>query len=126
MRPTQGAGAGQAIEDAYILASILADAHTTLSNLPTALKIYEEIRLPRGNDVIARSRKNGRLFEFTDSQFHHFRNTVIQDGDSAEKERFQDYVKVIVDNWEWAWTTTPVDDLERALKLLQERVSSSK
>ena len=44
MTPHQGSGAEQAIEDAYILGSILGSFFVKLEKLPTALKIYEEVR----------------------------------------------------------------------------------
>ena len=66
MTPFQGSGAGQAIEDAYILAALLAHHGTTLSTLPTALKVYESIRLPLANNVQRASRDNGLLCTFQD------------------------------------------------------------
>ena len=66
MTPFQGSGAGQAIEDAYILAALLAHPSTTLSTLPTALKVYESIRLPFANRVQKASRNNGLLTSFQD------------------------------------------------------------
>ena len=57
MTPHQGSGAGQAIEDAYILGSVLGSPSVKLRTLPTALKIYEEVRLPSVNDIQRRSAK---------------------------------------------------------------------
>ena len=42
MLPHQGAGAGQAFEDGFILAIVLAHPADTLENLPEALKIYDD------------------------------------------------------------------------------------
>ena len=85
--------------------------------------MYEEIRLPKANDVIRRSRRNGRLYELEEPEFADLRSEVLPQN---WEDRLSSLGDTIVQNWEWAWTTTPVDDLERALKLLQERVSSSK
>ncbi|PSR73284.1 hypothetical protein PHLCEN_2v10862, partial [Hermanssonia centrifuga] len=64
MTPHQGTGAGQAIEDACVLASLLGHPSTTLDTLSCALKAYEEIRLPFANNVLMRSRLAGLLYEF--------------------------------------------------------------
>lgn len=72
MTPHLGSGAGQAIEDAYILASLLAHPGTTRETLHDALKVYEAVRLPHGLMVQRLSRLNGRLFEFVDPRFVDF------------------------------------------------------
>ena len=69
MSPYQGAGAGQAIEDAYVLAALLTHPLTTVATLPTALKIYESIRLPYANKVKKASRDNGFISMFSDPRF---------------------------------------------------------
>lgn len=68
MAPHQGSGAGQAVEDAYILAALLSNPLTTLKTLPTALKVYEEVRLPFAKDVLRRTAVNGRLYEFNEPE----------------------------------------------------------
>ncbi|EIM91630.1 FAD/NAD-P-binding domain-containing protein [Stereum hirsutum FP-91666 SS1] len=55
-----GAGAGQAMEDAYLLSRILTHPLTTISTLPTALKIYEHIRLPFANEIVKTARRRCR------------------------------------------------------------------
>lgn len=44
----QGSGAGQVVEDALILAEVLADVNTkTAADIPLAFKAYDVIRRPR-------------------------------------------------------------------------------
>ncbi|KAJ7227879.1 salicylate hydroxylase [Mycena haematopus] len=64
MTPHQGSGAGQAIEDACILATVLGHRRTTRENLPRALRIFDEIRRPATTNVVEGSRMNGRYFSF--------------------------------------------------------------
>jgi len=64
MEPHIGAGAGQAIEDAYILGRLLAHAATTLDRLPQALKIYEDVRMSYARQVAEDSKANGVAYEF--------------------------------------------------------------
>ena len=73
--------------------------------------------------MIERSRHNGRLFEFIDPEAVDLRNTVVRE-DESSKARLSALAHVIEDNWSWAWTTTPVDDKDAALRLLQQRVEN--
>lgn len=45
-------GAGQALEDSYILGRLLGHPKTTLQTLHSSLVIYDEVRRPRGNKVL--------------------------------------------------------------------------
>ncbi|KAI0028281.1 hypothetical protein K488DRAFT_73896 [Vararia minispora EC-137] len=62
MTPFQGAGASQAIEDAFLLASLLASSRTTRSTAPRALQLYSQVRQPAAARVATLSRNNGLLF----------------------------------------------------------------
>ncbi|KAH8111716.1 FAD/NAD-binding domain-containing protein [Phellopilus nigrolimitatus] len=126
MTPHQGSGAGQAIEDAYILASILAHPLTTLASIPAALKVYETVRLPHANDVQRRSRENGKLYEFADPRFADLNlggGTISSEPDPQTLWKLGD---AIFENWKWAWTTDIEDDRKKAIALLEERVSGEK
>jgi salicylate hydroxylase len=77
MEPHLGAGAGQAMEvrtiirrtdanssaakDAFVLGRLLAHPLTTLSNVSTALKAYQVVRLPFAQFVARESERNGCL-----------------------------------------------------------------
>ncbi|THH09273.1 hypothetical protein EW145_g2128 [Phellinidium pouzarii] len=64
MTPHQGAGGGQAIEDAHVLAALLAHSRTTRETLPDALRAYDAVRIPEANAVVNSSRLNGMMYEF--------------------------------------------------------------
>ncbi|KAM5540139.1 hypothetical protein V8D89_006279 [Ganoderma adspersum] len=59
MLPYQGAGAGQAFEDGFVLSLILSSPSVTLSNLQEALKIYDDLRRPFSQGVQRGSERNG-------------------------------------------------------------------
>lgn len=63
MLPHQGAGAGQAIEDAYVLAQLLNKPGLQKEDIPLVLQAYERLRLPRANAVQRTSREGGDLYE---------------------------------------------------------------
>lgn len=64
--PHQGAGAGQAIEDGYILSRALADWLSGGRKTPLKdwMGLYQQIRLPRAQKVVETSRQAGALYEF--------------------------------------------------------------
>ncbi|KAA1470032.1 FAD/NAD(P)-binding domain-containing protein [Dentipellis sp. KUC8613] len=62
MTPFQGAGAGQAIEDAHLLSSLLTHPLTTRATAAHALRVYSDVRRPLAHGVAARSARNGALF----------------------------------------------------------------
>ncbi|KAG8216144.1 hypothetical protein J3R82DRAFT_8148 [Butyriboletus roseoflavus] len=64
MTPHFGAGAGQAIDDAFVLGRLIAHLLTTLSPVPEALRIYDEIRLPFARSVASLSLSTGWLYMF--------------------------------------------------------------
>lgn len=45
-------GAGQALEDAYILGQVLGHPETTLRTLEQKLRVYDQVRRPRANKVV--------------------------------------------------------------------------
>ncbi|KAG1719187.1 FAD/NAD(P)-binding domain-containing protein [Suillus lakei] len=61
MTPHLGAGAGQAMEDAFVLGRLLAHPLTTLDNVPAALKAYQDVRLPFAQFVARESARTGRM-----------------------------------------------------------------
>ena len=63
MLPHQGSGVGQAFEDGYILATILAHPSTTLANLSAALVVYDDVRRPFSQKVQQGSDRNGMNYQ---------------------------------------------------------------
>ncbi|PIL34427.1 hypothetical protein GSI_03202 [Ganoderma sinense ZZ0214-1] len=63
MLPHQGAGVGQAFEDGYILAMILAHPSVAPANLPAALAVYDDVRRPFSQGVQQGSERNGMNYQ---------------------------------------------------------------
>lgn len=125
MAPFQGSGAGQAVEDAYILGSLLGHPLVTLETVPAALKIYEQIRLPHANEVQRRSLRAAWLISFQDPRCARFdaldgESTVECTGDDTG--RLWEIGHEMVTAWMWAWTTDIEDDRAKAIKLLEEKL----
>lgn len=64
--PHQGAGAGQAVEDGYILSKALSDwlSRGKEGSVKGWMELYQRIRLPRAQKVVTTSRQAGELYEF--------------------------------------------------------------
>lgn len=114
--PHQGAGGGQAVEDAYILSTVLGHHHTTRETIPHALRIYDHIRRPFAQKVQERSRLNGQYFTF------HCREI---DFDSVPERdlipKLNILGQIFTKNWEWAWTTSLGPSAQEAMRLLESR-----
>jgi len=116
MAPTQGSGAGQAIEDAFILATVLGNPKTdgSSASIQRALKVYDLVRRPRALEVQERSRLNGQYFTlmYRDIDF-----SSLQ----GEKLRMQlvELMETVKENWAWSWSTSPRDSYEEATNLME-------
>ncbi|EIW79727.1 FAD/NAD(P)-binding domain-containing protein [Coniophora puteana RWD-64-598 SS2] len=64
MTPHLGAGAGQAMEDAYVLGRLLSHAAVNTQNIPRALRIYQDVRLHYAQHIAADSLANGFSYSF--------------------------------------------------------------
>lgn len=63
--PHQGAGAGQGIEDAYVMASLLGHSDTlTPDDVDRAFRAFDTVRRPRTQRVVSTSRAAGQLYDF--------------------------------------------------------------
>ncbi|KAI0361038.1 FAD/NAD-P-binding domain-containing protein [Trametes cingulata] len=63
MLPHLGAGAGQGLEDALLLARLLAHPSTNVDNLESVLQVYSEVRRPRAQMVWEGSRFAGCVYD---------------------------------------------------------------
>ena len=128
MTPHQGSGAGQAIEDAYVLGSLLGHPSVPLASLPAVLKIYEQVRLPFANEVQRRSAEAAWRQSFQDPMCSIF---DAPDGTRSRECTGDDVGKLweighaAADSLKWNWTTSVEDDRVRAMNLLEEHFSEA-
>ncbi|KAJ3778671.1 FAD/NAD-P-binding domain-containing protein [Lentinula raphanica] len=107
MAPHEGAGAGQAIEDAFILAALL--EQTTIEDIPLALEAYQRVRLPFANHVLKGSYQSGMLYEFDSDYGEDYANL----GSAIEKQ------------WDWVEKPSPEEERLRALEYFHDLASQS-
>ncbi|EJC97543.1 FAD/NAD-binding domain-containing protein [Fomitiporia mediterranea MF3/22] len=126
MTPHLGIGAGQGIEDAYILATLLTHPLTTRKTIRDALKVYESVRLPYANEIQRLSRINGKIYEFADPRFSNLRfdRELLTDGkmNEEDKTRLKEVGDASMTIREWTWARDIEEDRKQAVEMLAERL----
>jgi len=108
--PHQGAGAGMALEDAYILSNVLGRVKDGNDNeIAAAFEAYNATRKERSQKLVTTSRKVAEIYEFQRA------------GDKAED------VKAALDDWyKWIWQHDLEKDLQEAFRIMDSRSTKSK
>ncbi|TFK95197.1 FAD/NAD(P)-binding domain-containing protein [Pterulicium gracile] len=113
MSPQQASGGGQAIEDAYVLATLLGHRLTNKTNIRRALSIYDNIRRPGANLVAEKSLLQGRLYGLN----------LPGEPDldwSKCPERLHEIGDAIYENWSWTWNSSLEPFVEKAVSDLEK------
>ena len=103
MLPHQGAGAGQALEDAWVLSRLLGDSTCDRSRVTEVLSMFDYLRRPHSSEVQRTSFEAGELYEFRG----HW--------DAVDEATL---ARELETRFEWLWTTDPqrfVDRFEEAM-----------
>lgn len=100
--PHQGAGAGQAIEDAFILSNLLGKVDSA-KEIENAFHAYDAVRRPRSQKVVSTSRDAVALYEFENEK-------LGSDLDSIKK--------VLETRYDWIWNEDLPQQLARAQEIM--------
>lgn len=103
MLPHQGAGAGQGLEDAWLLGQLLGDSQMLDTDPAAVLKVYDEVRRPRACRVQRTSWEAGELYEM--------RDPVVGDDEALLGE-------TLASRFDWLWN----HDLQQDLNLAYSRL----
>ncbi|MDW7745550.1 salicylate 1-monooxygenase [Halomonas sp.] len=103
MVPHQGAGAGQALEDAYVLASLLTDAACDRQSAEQALAAFEAVRHARACKVQRTSHEAGDVYEYAAAGIGDDEARLIQNLETR---------------YDWLWQHDPQDDVAEARRRL--------
>lgn len=109
--PHQGAGAGMALEDAYVLSSLLgalvAERRPSppSANVVHAFRAYDRVRRPRTQRLVSTSREAGKLYD------------LEGEGVGDDKERLREDLRARMG---WIWDEDLEGEVEVAMGLLRE------
>ncbi|EPQ55733.1 FAD/NAD P-binding domain-containing protein [Gloeophyllum trabeum ATCC 11539] len=121
MTPNQGSGAGQAIEDAYVLSSMLTHQLCTKATIPDVLSIYDCIRRPLANMVLENSRSIGILWDFNLPGFTD--EDVMARGEDGKYQPNMDILKQMGrkadELQEWIWKKPAQAERNQAIEMLE-------
>ncbi|TKA22146.1 hypothetical protein B0A50_08203 [Salinomyces thailandicus] len=112
MTPHQGSGAGQAIEDAYVMAEVLrcVDAHKSVSEqVQAAFTGYESIRKPRSEKVLQTSHEAMSWW------------TGLYE-EPLTDERLQKLVKEAEQRFHWIWHDDVAAQAELAVGIMKRKL----
>lgn len=106
--PHNGAGAGQAIEDALIMAQVMRLVHKT-GDIPRAFAVFDKLRRPRTQEQVADARLIGLTYDM--------QAPGIGDDLSKIQEK-------IISNKNWLWDHDFEADIREAERLFQDLLTS--
>jgi len=111
MLPHQGAGAGQALEDAYVLAGLLTDERCDRDSAMAALTAFESVRQARTCRVQATSHEAGEVYEYCGR------------GTGGDETRLAADLEA---RFDWIWNHDPHDDVIAARERLGWELAPSR
>lgn len=100
--PHQGAGAGMALEDTFVLADLLAEVDEE-EGIESAFKTFDAVRRSRTQKLVATSREAGRLYDFEGKGVGDDLNKLAEDLSGRMK---------------WIWEEDLEEDLRQGRKLM--------
>lgn len=117
----QASGAGQTVEDSFVLGALLAHPETNKSNLRLVLDVYDAFRRPKAQNVQEKSMTTGKMIMME----------TLEDVSAEESlkgqvplERLEKVQKQIKDSY--AWTVVSAEgDRQEALKMFENRLKPS-
>jgi salicylate hydroxylase len=110
MPPHQGAGSGQAMEDAYVIAELLNaidKQNPTREEIDAAFKAYDEVRAPRAN----------RVKDTSQEAMDWWTSFCVED---MTDEHIQDYVRQANERFAWIWNADVEGQGRRARRVMEE------
>lgn len=103
--PHQAAGAGMALEDAYIMSGLLAAVQRS-SDIESAFRAFDAVRRPRTQKLVSTSREAGGLYALEAEGV----------GDDPDKVREQ-----LLRRYDWIWDANLEEHLAEAMGLMGEK-----
>ncbi|KAM5532659.1 hypothetical protein V8D89_013703 [Ganoderma adspersum] len=120
MCPHLGAGAGQCIEDAFMLAQLLARPDITKANVSAALQVYDEIRRPFTQTISELARRRGQLHHLTAPQFADITPELSATGEALAMDQLWAIGKTMQELRDWQDGSSVAEDVAGAMLRLDQ------
>lgn len=103
-----------------LLATLLAQPQASTEQIPTILKIFDEIRRPFAQDVVRKSFRTGQLQTLSSEELEGY---TAEDSAAGKipAEVYRAVEEAIANEGRWTYTTAAHDDRRIAVELLQAR-----
>lgn len=101
------------VQDAYVLAALIAKAACNPLDTSRIPEIYNSIRRPLGNQVLIDSRTQGLRSQLIAPGFED-----VKEGDFVPMSKLLDLFEDMLRAWDWMWTTSAEDDRKRAVDMM--------
>ena len=124
MTTFQASGAGQAIEDGFVLAAALGAPGVVRETHPAALRAYDAVRRPRAQAVQRRSRANGELSHLRAGAWAGVSAETSAAG-GFEREKLVQVGQEIARMMDWAVDGSVMEDRERVVEIVRGLVGSA-
>ncbi|KAI1785333.1 FAD/NAD(P)-binding domain-containing protein [Ganoderma leucocontextum] len=118
MCPHLGAGAGQCIEDAFMLAQLLGRPAIINTNVSAALQVYDEIRRPFTQTISELARKRGQLHHLTAPQFADLTPDLSATGKALAMEQLWEVGRTMQELRDWQDGSSVAEDVAGAMQRL--------
>ncbi|KAF9238919.1 hypothetical protein BU15DRAFT_74878 [Melanogaster broomeanus] len=109
--PHLGSGAGQAIEDAFVLGRLLAHPLTTLASVPDVLRMYQDVRLPFGTSGIMTGLGKKRIW-------------MTEGSARLRKTRWTKLKQAILKRWDWMEMGGALDEWKETEGRLRDKLGA--
>lgn len=100
-------------QDAYVLASVIAQGVQEGIEVARMSEIYSIVRQPMGNFVLESSRRQGFRLELNAPGFED-----VKENEPVQMTRLVSLAGEIIRAWKWMWNTSVQEDQRRARALL--------
>ncbi|KAF8826065.1 hypothetical protein HHX47_DHR6000596 [Lentinula edodes] len=119
MTPHLGAGAGQAIEDGFVLgylfSKLIQPRYPDPQSLLHLIKVYDKLRRPFANHLQKNSRKQGYYNELNMPEFA----DIHYEGQELDAEQIVALGCALRENWDSWWQDCALKDVEEGLEMLR-------
>ncbi|KAI0759185.1 FAD/NAD(P)-binding domain-containing protein [Irpex lacteus] len=123
MVPCLGTSANQALEDGFFLATLLGQPEVQLSNITTALQVYDEVRRPFTQRIQELSYEAGAILLLGNSRMNAYSAEDSVEGKIPENVLQEQIVTDMTAVLEWQWTTSLRPDITLALQKLRDALA---